>query len=128
MTDNTTESVPYNGEESELREVLEDIIDTNSTKIVIRNVLENVFNNTQLVTDQDGTTISEQVWMVFSYVNNGFEYKIIIGKASLFQGLFCLPTNPSICHSWSIWISLFHHPLGCYYDGCGYLEVNIPNI
>ena len=61
MTDNTTESVPYNGEESELREVLEDIIDTNSTKIVIRNVLENVFDNTQLVTDQDGTTISEQV-------------------------------------------------------------------
>ena len=42
---NTTEGVPYNGEESELREVVEE---TNSTVIGVNDVIQHVLKNTEL--------------------------------------------------------------------------------
>ena len=63
MEANTTEPVPYNGEESELRDVVADMFDTNSTQIVISDVLTNIFNNNKLVTDQDDAEMLKQVRM-----------------------------------------------------------------
>ena len=64
MEANTTESVPYNGEESEKRDGFEDMLDKNSTKLDISDILKDVFSNTQLVTDQDDVLeIPEQVKM-----------------------------------------------------------------
>ena len=55
---NTTEAEPYNGEESELRDVAED---TNSTVISVSDVIKNVLKNTQMVTDQNEEGTQEQV-------------------------------------------------------------------
>ena len=54
---NTTEAEPYNGEESELRDVAED---TNSTVISVSDVIKNVLKNTQMVTDQNEEGTQEQ--------------------------------------------------------------------
>ena len=53
--------LPYNGEESELQDVLEDIFDTNTTQMDFKDVLKNVFNHTQLVTDHDEENRIDQV-------------------------------------------------------------------
>ena len=57
---NTTEAVPYNGEESEQRDVTEDIIDTNSTVIGVSDIIKHVLKNTQMVTDQNEEGTQEQ--------------------------------------------------------------------
>ena len=56
-----SEYLPENGEESELRDVLEDIFNTTTTQVDFQDVLKNVFNHTQLVTDQQGEDSIEQV-------------------------------------------------------------------
>ena len=58
MKMNTTEAEPYNGEESELRDVSED---TNSTVISVNDVIKHVLKNTQMVTDQNEEGTQEQV-------------------------------------------------------------------
>ena len=58
MEMNTTEAEPYNGEESELRDVAED---TNSTVISVNDVIKHVLKNTQMVTDQNEEGTQEQV-------------------------------------------------------------------
>ena len=55
---NTTEAVPYNGEESELRDVSED---TNITVIGFSDVIKHVLKNTQMVSDQNEEGTKEQV-------------------------------------------------------------------
>ena len=42
------EYLPYNGEESELRDVFGEVFYTNSTKMDFQEVLKNVFNHTSL--------------------------------------------------------------------------------
>ena len=51
---NTTDALPYNGEESELRDVVED---TNVTVIGVNDVIKHIMTNTEL--DKEG--IPEQV-------------------------------------------------------------------
>ena len=58
MEMNTTEAVPYNGEESELRDVSED---TNSTVIGFSDIIKHVLKNTQMVTDHNDAGTQEQV-------------------------------------------------------------------
>ena len=58
MEMNTTEAVPYNGEESELRDVSED---TNSTVIGFSDVIKHVLKNKQMVTDLIDAGTQEQV-------------------------------------------------------------------
>ena len=44
-----SECLPYNGEEYELRDDIEDIFNTNNTQMDLQDVLKAVFNHTQLV-------------------------------------------------------------------------------
>ena len=62
---NTSEPAPYNGEESELRDVVQDIFGTNSTNIDISDDLENVYKNIQMVTEgSEGSDMSDQVRII----------------------------------------------------------------
>ena len=69
-----SEYIPYNGEESELRDVLEDIFDTNSSQMDFHQVLKNVFNHTQSVTEHDVVDGIDQV----SREIHMYEYQYII--------------------------------------------------
>ena len=42
-----SECLPYNGEEYELRDDIEDIFNTNNTQMDLQDVLKAVFNHTQ---------------------------------------------------------------------------------
>ena len=68
-----SEYLPLNGEESELRDVLEDIFDSNSSQMDFQDVLKNVFNHTQLVTEHDVVNkvdqVSEEIEMYESQYN-----------------------------------------------------------
>ena len=55
------EYLPYNGEESELRDVFGEVFDTNGTQMDFQDVLKSVFNHTQLVTDLDIVDRMDQV-------------------------------------------------------------------
>ena len=61
MATDMSENLPYSGEESELRDVLEDIFNTNSSKMDFQDVLKAVLNHTQVVTDHDVVNRIEQV-------------------------------------------------------------------
>ena len=56
-----SECLPYNGEEYELRDDIEDIFNTNNTQMDLQDVLKSVFNHTQLVTDHDIVDRIDQV-------------------------------------------------------------------
>jgi DNA-directed RNA polymerase delta subunit len=52
--------LPYNGEESDLRDVFGEVFDTNSTKMDFQDVLKNVFNHSS-VTDHSLAESIDQV-------------------------------------------------------------------
>ena len=57
-----SEYIPYNGEESELRDFLEDIFDTNSSQIDFQELFKkNVINHTQNLTEHDVVDRIDQV-------------------------------------------------------------------
>ena len=74
---NETEALPYNGEESELRDVFEDELETNSNKIVINENLENIFDTTQLVAENKDVKIMEQVISILNTQNGLFDINLI---------------------------------------------------
>ena len=55
------DTVPYNGEESELRDFMEDMVDTNKTELNISDVVRYMLKPSQLLTDQDKGGIAEEV-------------------------------------------------------------------
>ena len=56
-----SEMFPYDGEEADLRDFLEDVFNKNTTQMDFQDVLKNVFNHTQLVTDRDAVDRIDQV-------------------------------------------------------------------
>ena len=55
------DTVPYNGEESELRDFMENMVDTNKTEINISDVVRYMLKPSKLLTDQDKGGIAEEV-------------------------------------------------------------------
>ena len=55
------DTVLYNGEESELRDFMEDMVDTNTTELNISDVVRYMLKPSKLLTDQDKGGIAEEV-------------------------------------------------------------------
>ena len=106
---NSTKLFTYNGEESELRDGVVDMVNTNTS--VISDAIKHV---TELVTDMDEDITPEQVQR-FPFPTNLRKLFLILG--------FVEPTDPGVHISCSFWKPLSPPSFGGHHSGSDSLEV-----